>query len=1108
MKKYLFAVSVIIGAVTCGAAPLYSVYPVPQSLVAGDAIVSLTPTVNIVAEPGVARSTVGRAREVFVNAGFEVTESNELTDGTDLLLGSNGSAGVADGYATSHGVTRSVFDAAQHRFDNHIVALDADGDFLVLGNGEGSEFYGLATIEQILEQRNDDNALTTFTIEDYSYVKYRGAVEGFYGHPFSCESRLDIFDYFKRYKLNYYLYAPKSDPYHTGRWREAYPDQISDEQRNLGQFTADDMRTMAAKARECNIQLVWACHPALQGNAISFSNLEAGVADIMTKFDMMYQLGFRSFGVSVDDISGHPSSQWRLGDMVQTAIDEKYNTGDVEAADRVGHLIFVPSQYALNYGTYTLGAFANANPNLEVAFTGYDCFSNLRAGSFDTMAGLIGRDPVFWWNNPVNDDYDEFLYMHGLGARWSIEQTTPVEHMRGILLNPMNQGQASKICFFNGADYGWNPAAYDERSSWEQAVRSIAVTDEYAEALMQFIECMSAYVTHDTKTPEGEAYAALYEECRQGVAAGRLSGYDELREKMDRTRRACDVLRGMATSQRPDHRLFFCDIEPWLNKIQEQADIVVRSLDILSGNTSAESWTDVVTLLPRVNAIATDGRFRHSVLEGAGTNTYEKSMMVQPTPKYMDSFAAFIATEASKCQVSLPERCRVPEIITNGATVPNVELTSADDLVELLIHEGVELEVGEYIGVNLNAIYSTVPECGSWLPEGVELQQSVNGKLWVPADNSEASEFVFVRFKNISEDAVCLGETVLNIELPAVEDSKVESVLTNMSAYNSYVVENVADGDRNTFFWKNNAQKEGDYITLDYGRVGRRAECRLWFTASDRPTGTLAVQSSVDNADWRTHATFTSDDIDSEGKFACSLDDVQARYVRIYFQSVGSNYWFQLSEFEVDGFSTGWMPAAIDNDSTRIAVLDDRDLSTSYTPRGEGWIEYRFTENVGMQRVDIYHISEFKPEGDLPSLKVMAEDGEWQDFGALYEACTSLDMSECLCPVALRIEWNDVNIPRIYEIYAQGPLYVEPKPDLVRIAPADAVAPLLVLRAEAGVLYVESSRLIDTVRIYDLAGRLCASEIVEGSRAAVLSRAVHGVIEVTLSDGSLHTTKF
>ena len=83
------------------------------------------------------------------------------------------------------------------------------------------------------------------------------------------------------------------------------------------------------------------------------------------------------------------------------------------------------------------------------------------------MAGRVGRNPVMWWNNPVNDDHDERIYMRGVTAHWTIEDSEPIPSLRGLMLNPMGQAQASKVALFGGADYAWNPARFEKVSNWE-----------------------------------------------------------------------------------------------------------------------------------------------------------------------------------------------------------------------------------------------------------------------------------------------------------------------------------------------------------------------------------------------------------------------------------------------------------------------------------------------------------------------------------------------------------------------------------------------------------------------------------------------------------------
>lgn len=77
--------------------------------------------------------------------------------------------------------------------------------------------------------------------------------------------------------------------------------------------------------------------------------------------------------------------------------------------------------------------------------------------------------------------------MHGLTARWSIEDKSPVPSLQGLILNPMNQGQASKIALFGAADYSWNPSKFNGSDNWEASLASIVKEPELRDALKTFI---------------------------------------------------------------------------------------------------------------------------------------------------------------------------------------------------------------------------------------------------------------------------------------------------------------------------------------------------------------------------------------------------------------------------------------------------------------------------------------------------------------------------------------------------------------------------------------------------------------------------------------------
>lgn len=280
----------------------YKIYPIPQSVTDSDAAISLSDEVNVIAESGIDSVTEDRIEEVISEHDMTPVFTDEPQEGeVNLYVGVNGSGEAADTHAD---VPRDVFTEAENKYDMHVVKVFEDGDIVVLGEDTDAAYYGLATLEQMLDQ-SVDGTMKVSTFEDYAFQKYRGVVEGYYGYPWTVDGTLSFMDYAKRYKMNVFLYGPKSDPYHLGLWDEDYPETVSEEDSKNGVRTADEMAQIAAAATASKVSFVWVAHPAMQ-KPIDFTNEETtdeGIARLMTKFEHMYELGVRQFGIFVDDIS-------------------------------------------------------------------------------------------------------------------------------------------------------------------------------------------------------------------------------------------------------------------------------------------------------------------------------------------------------------------------------------------------------------------------------------------------------------------------------------------------------------------------------------------------------------------------------------------------------------------------------------------------------------------------------------------------------------------------------------------------------------------------------------------------------------------------------------
>ncbi len=220
----------------------YKIYPTPQKVTDENTQITLSEEINVIKESGIDKITENRINEVLEEAGYQVSYSDsKKADSTNLYVGINGSGESAD---THENVPKDVFAEGENKYDMHVLKVFEDGDIVILGKDTDAAFYALATLEQMFAQ-SESGTLKVSTFEDYAFQKYRGAVEGYYGYPWSVEGTLDWMEFAKRYKMNMFLYGPKSDPYHLGKWDEEYPEEVSEEDSKNGVRTKDEMRQYA-----------------------------------------------------------------------------------------------------------------------------------------------------------------------------------------------------------------------------------------------------------------------------------------------------------------------------------------------------------------------------------------------------------------------------------------------------------------------------------------------------------------------------------------------------------------------------------------------------------------------------------------------------------------------------------------------------------------------------------------------------------------------------------------------------------------------------------------------------------------------------------------------
>lgn len=326
-------------------------------------------------------------------------------------------------------------------------------------------------------------------------------MEGFYGTPWSHEVRLSLIDFYGRNKMNCYLYGPKDDPYHScPNWRLPYPEQ-----------EARQIRELVEACNRNRVDFVWAIHPGqdIKWNEEDYNNL-------VRKFEMMYDLGVRSFAIFFDDISGEGTNP-----VKQTELLNRLNEEFVRAKGDVAPLTVCPTDYSRLWANPTpqgsLSIYGKTlDPSVNVFWTGDVVCSDMTRETMEWVNSRIRRPAFYWWNFPVTD-YARHIVMQG--PVYGLDTTLTAGEVCGVVSNPMEHGEASKLALYGVADYTWNTAAYNAIDNWERGIE--ALTPEAADAYRTF-------AIHSCDTETGYRRAESWETRTFRIAEYTQEEYDAL----------------------------------------------------------------------------------------------------------------------------------------------------------------------------------------------------------------------------------------------------------------------------------------------------------------------------------------------------------------------------------------------------------------------------------------------------------------------------------------------------------------------------------------------------------------------------------------------------
>lgn len=456
--------------------------------------------------------------------------------------------GVAQTPKAAFRITLGVVgDRAVQKFRRHVpekaeayyMAVGPKG-IVIAGRDERGLYYGVQTLRGMAAR----GLLETCTIQDRPDVPYRGAIEGFYGQPWSHEHRLRQLDFYGRNKMNVYIYGPKDDPYHRDRWREPYPDS-----------QAREIQALNERAKQRGVNFYWAIHPGVD---IQWNDADRD--RLVEKLERMYDLGIRSFAVFFDDIWGEGAKGEK-----QTALLNHLDSVFVKAHGDIAPLLLCPTEYNRSWSSDNspyLAALGNGlNPGIEVMWTGNSVVHTIDQEAMRWINARIKRKAYIWFNFPVNDFVRDHLL---LGPTYGNDPAI-ADDLSGFVSNPMQYAESSKIALYSIADYTWNMRAYRWDTSWQRAIADLLPSDSLA------LSTFAAYNEdlgpngHRFRRDESRHLLALQKRLEQQLDGTRANGkpdktdIDSLALHCRNLETACDLL--LANTDNP---WLISEIKPWL----------------------------------------------------------------------------------------------------------------------------------------------------------------------------------------------------------------------------------------------------------------------------------------------------------------------------------------------------------------------------------------------------------------------------------------------------------------------------------------------------------------------------------------------------------------
>ena len=985
----------------------YKLYPNPQEMTYQDGSYILKKNVNVIYDEDIDDATKARLEETAELKGLNVTESDaEKSGATNIYVGVYGSDGtVDDQIVDEYAVDTSLFDHTDSYFlksDNNTIA--------VLGKDTDASFYGLTTLYHVLAQ-TESLSIRNFTIEDYADVVSRGFIEGYYGNPWSTEDRVNLMTWGGYYKLNAYFYAPKDDPKHRANWDELYTDEELESK----------IRPLAEAGNASKCRFVYALHPFPSGNNFRFdtdAHYNEDLAKLKAKFKQVIDAGVRQIAILADDFvnPGAANEVRLLNDMSTWLAEVKQEYPDMKMT-----LPFVPYDYMGNGSSSELQTLKSVPENVQIVMTGGRVWGEVTNNFTTTFTNNVGRGPFMWINWPCSDNSHKHLIMGGNST--FLHGGVDASKIQGIMLNPMQQSEPSKVAIFANASYAWNiwDTDADADQTWEDAFSFVdhnsAVETEASDALRELSKHMINQ-NMDSRVTELQESVELKE--KLNAFKDKLETETVTEADVDDLIQEFQTLQDAAALYKESgNEAIRNQIVYWLDCWKDTTDAAIAYLNGVKSSLNGD-----VSAVVEYNTEGETAFAQSKTHDFLYVNYQEVAEVgVQHIVPFIKKLAEYVS---GKAELALNPDKVIRKYITSRTDTPTGSadnLFDGDDSTSAIYKTPNKITTGTYIGVSYSKAIKIndirfLLGAGKDHMDQAKLQYTTDGKTWKDLEltgmnNSFAgvrnqNQEVSVAKENLPKDFEAMGIRLIATADNAADawlqvneitinkdentddgdDSELSYTLMKPDRWSVYQGSEslLRDGNDSTFIWFNtgtgDAVNVDDFLGYNLGKVATLESVHI---AVGSPSNgdkfvKYTVETSVDGTSWtavpgyesHTGTTSGTDVLDIE------LNGLSAQYIRIrnleYRQT-----WARFSEFTVT--------ERVNNTGTKDNVFTNIENCEVLGTAAEGTVSLNAASlSVGARKyigIDLGHIKAVtgitSPTGTSLKLQTSMNGVEWTE---------------------------------------------------------------------------------------------------------------------------------